>query len=115
MRPMAAAAIGALIAGVAMYAVGARANQESLVHVPAFVQTTDGRLIEVPNARAVGYAPIDVASALQPAVQPVVLGQTPARRRTVYASAPTRERVVYTSPVQERVVTRPVQQVIVDE
>ena len=58
MRPMAAAAIGALISGVAFYAVGARAAQNNpFAEMPALVQTIDGRYIEVPNARALGFAP----------------------------------------------------------
>ena len=58
MRPMAAAAVGALISGVAFYAVGARAAQNNpFAEMPALVQTIDGRYIEVPNARALGFMP----------------------------------------------------------
>jgi hypothetical protein len=90
---MAAAGIGALIAGLGMYAVGARASQNPFAEMPAYVQTVDGRYVEVPNARAVGYAP---------AAQPYVVSQAPAR--TVYRAAqPVQERVV----VQERVATQP--------
>lgn len=103
MRPMAAAGIGALIAGLGMYAVGARASQNPFAEMPAYVQTVDGRYIQVPNAKAVGYAPMAFApgynTALQPAGQPLVVRQVPAPTRTVYRTAqPVQERVV----VQER-------------
>jgi hypothetical protein len=84
---MAAAGIGALIAGLGMYAVGARANQNPFAEMPAYVQTVDGRYVEVPNAKAVGYAP-----------QPYVVSQAPAPR-TVYRTAAAQ-------PVQERVVVQ---------
>jgi hypothetical protein len=81
-----------------MYAVGARANQDPFANMPAYVQTVDGRYVEVPNARAVGYAPMayapGYAAALQPAARPLVASQ-PAPARTVYRTA---------APVQERVV-----------
>ena len=96
MRPMAAAAVGALISGIAMYAVGTRASQDPFAEMPALVQTLDGRYIQVPNAKTLGIAPMGYTNALQPAAQPVVLGQqAPAPRRTVYRTA---------QPVQERVV-----------
>ena len=107
MRPMAAAAVGALVAGLGMYAVGARANQDPFANAPAYVQTVDGRFVEVPNAKAVGYAPMAYApgyapgfnAALQPAVQPLVVSQAPAPTRTVYRTAAAQ-------PVQERVVVQ---------
>jgi hypothetical protein len=92
---MAAAAVGALIAGLGMYAVGARANQDPFAEMPAYVQTVDGRYIQVPSAKTVGFAPTGYATALQPA-QPMVIGQSPAQR-TVYRTAAAQ-------PVQERVV-----------
>jgi hypothetical protein len=99
MKPMAAAAIGALISGVAFYAVGARAANNPFAEMPALVQTIDGRYIEVPNARALGfapgYAPANVTT-LQPAAAPVVVRQAPAAaQRTVYRTVePAQERVV---------------------
>jgi len=97
MKPMAAAAVGALISGVGMYAVGARA-QNPFAEIPALVQTIDGRYIEVPNAKAVGYMPGYVpgyAPALQPAAAPMVVRETPVATQTVYrTAAPVRERVV---------------------
>ena len=96
MRPMAAAAIGALISGVAFYAVGARAAQNPFAEMPALVQTIDGRYIEVPNARALGYAPGYVAApgytaapgtTVLPAAAPAVVRQAPAPRQTVYRTA----------------------------
>jgi len=105
MRPMAAAAVGALISGVAFYAVGTRAAQNNpFAEIPALVQTIDGRYIEVPNAKAFGYAPGYVpgytAAALQRAAAPVVVRQTPAPRQTVYRTvAPAQEeRVVVERP-----------------
>ena len=96
MRPMAAAAIGALISGVAFYAVGARAAQSPFAEMPALVQTIDGRYIEVPNARALGYAPGYVAApgytaapgtTVLPVAAPAVVRQAPAPRQTVYRTA----------------------------
>jgi hypothetical protein len=81
-----------------MYAVGARANQDPFAEMPAYVQTVDGRYIQVPNAKTVGYAPMGFAPALQPAAQPMVLGQA-AAPRTVYRTAAAQ-------PVQERVVVQ---------
>ena len=46
MKRMAAAVAGALISGVAMYAVGANAAQnDALVENPALVQTLDGQYL----------------------------------------------------------------------
>src|SRR5688572_3868097 len=92
MKPMAAALVGALISGVAMYSVGARAQDDSrLVESPALVQTLDGQ-----------YAYV---TALQPrattAAAPVRIVRTAAQeapaapRRTVYRqAAPDDERTV---------------------
>lgn len=100
MRPMAAAAIGALISGVAMYAVSSRA-QDSVAEVPALVQTVDGQWVQVPNAKPVGYT-----TGLQPAAAPLVVTQTPAAvsRQTVYRPAAQTTRVVQAAPASERVV-----------
>jgi hypothetical protein len=98
MKPMAAAAVGALIAGVGVYAVGTRAAQNPFAEMPALVQTVDGRYIEVPNARTYGFAPHAYTTALQPPAAPMLVGQSaPAPTRTVYRTA---------EPVQERVVVR---------
>ena len=65
MKPMAAAVAGALISGVAMYAVGARAAQnDAFVEDPALVQTLDGQ---------------SLAPAAQPRVMFVSNRQAPAR------------------------------------
>jgi len=101
MRPMAAAAVGALIAGVAMYAVGTRAQQSPFAEVPALVQTVDGQYVRVPNAQPVGY--VNGLSGLQPigttGVQTLggapVVERVALPQRTVYrTAAPSRERVV---------------------
>jgi hypothetical protein len=101
MRPMAAAAIGALISGVAFYAVGARAAQNNpFAEMPALVQTIDGRYIEVPNARALGYAPGYVAApgytaapgtTVLPVAAPAVVRQAPATRTVYRTAAPVQE------------------------
>jgi hypothetical protein len=102
MRPMAAAAVGALISGIAVYAVSARAAQNPFAEMPAFVQTVDGRFIQVPDARTVGFAPAAAQMGFattpgyvttQPAARTVVQSQAPAR---VYrTAAPAQDRVVY--------------------
>ena len=98
MKPMAAAAAGALIAGVAMYAVGARAQQNPFAEVPALVQTVDGQFVQVPNARPVGYGAY--SNALQPAAPAFVTPVAQRQRSTV----PTRTVYRTAEPVQERVV-----------
>jgi hypothetical protein len=76
MTPMAAAVAGAMISGVAMYAVGARAAQDdTFVETPALVQTLDGQYL---------------APAAQPRVQ--FVSNTPAATRVVRTEA--RPRVV---------------------
>lgn len=101
---MAAAAVGALIAGLGMYAVGARANQDPFAEMPAYVQTVDGRYIQVPSAKTVGFA-AGFNTALQPAAQPMVIGQQAPAQRTVYRTAaaqPVQERVVVEERTQPR-------------
>ena len=96
MKPMAAAAIGALISGIAMFAVGARAQQNPFAEVPALVQTIDGQFVQIPNAKPVAA----YGSAFQPAA-PAFVTPVAQRQRTVPAT-----RTVYRTaePVQERVV-----------
>src|SRR4029450_10913697 len=82
MKPMAAAAVGALISGLAMYAVTTRAMQtDPFANVPALVQTVDGRYVRVPNAETVPYGYVN---GFQSTAQPVVV-QRPA---TGYRTAP---------------------------
>jgi hypothetical protein len=97
MKPIAAAVAGAVISGMAMYAVGAKSSTVDAFQVPAIVETLDGQFVEVPGAKPVAYA-----TALRPVDAPVVTrvsqsrNSAPARaRRTVYREA---------APVQERVV-----------
>src|SRR5688572_17023701 len=98
MRPMAAAAVGALISGVAVYAVNARAAQNNpFAEVPALVQTVDGRFIQVPDARAVGFAPNAYAPmgyTTAPQAAPLVVRQAPAPARVYRTAAPVQDRVV---------------------
>lgn len=89
MNPMAAAVAGALISGVAMYAVGARAAQnDAFVENPALVQTLDGQYLAPaaqPRAQFVSHTPA-----------PARVVRTQARPRTVYRTAEQpRDEVVY--------------------
>jgi outer membrane lipoprotein SlyB len=97
MKPMAAAVAGAMISGVAMYAVGARAAQDdTFVETPALVQTLDGQYLAVaqaqPRAQFVSTAPAPVQ----------VVREQPAR--VIRRSAPqTVYRTVERAPVRETV------------
>ena len=90
MKPMAAAVAGAVISGVAMYAVGVRAPQaDAFVESPALVQTLDGQYVAM--AQPAGYT-----TALRPAATPVAQRRSTAAapRQTVYRSVePTEDRV----------------------
>lgn len=97
MRPMAAAAVGALISGVAMYAVGTRAQDTSFAEMPALVQTVDGQFVQIPGAKPLGYGTALQPVAAAPAAPYVVQQRTVPAQRTVYTTA---------QPVQERVVVR---------
>ncbi len=92
MKPMAAAMTGAVISGVAMYAVGVRAPQaDAFVETPALVQTLDGQYVAA--ARPASYT-----TALRPAATPVSQRRRAAApRQTVYREV---------EPVQEREVVR---------
>lgn len=95
MKPMAAAAAGAVISGVAMYAVGVRAPQaDAFVESPALVQTLDGQYVSM-------VRPASYTTALRPAATPVAQ-----RRSTTAAAAP--RRTVYRSvePTEDQVVVR---------
>ena len=94
MKPMTAALTGALISGVAMYTVGAKALRvDEPAPVPAIVQTVDGQFVQVgyttptTQLRPVATAPIA-------AVTPVRQTRPAPARRTVYRSAPTTQREV---------------------
>lgn len=104
MRPMAAAAVGALISGIAVYAVGARAAQNPFAEMPAIVQTLDGRYIQVPDARTVGF-PMATAPTGFVTTPGYVTTQQAAAPRVVQQSAPAR---VYrtASPASDRVIVR---------
>jgi hypothetical protein len=104
MRPMAAAAAGALIAGVGMYAVGARAQNNPFAEVPALVQTVDGQFIRVPGAQPVAYGqPAAYGFASAPSAAPVIVRRTAAPQQTVYrTAAPAPQRVVVEEPSNKR-------------
>ena len=97
-NPVSAAVAGALISGVAMYAVGPRAERvDAFAQQPtAYVETVDGQIVAVtPAAQPAGVRSLQsgfVPVAQQPLAQRVVAPQ-----RTVYRTA---------APAQERVVTR---------
>ena len=111
MRPMAAAAVGALISGIAVYAVGARAAQTPFAEMPAYVQTVDGRYIQVPDARTVGFpaaaAPMGFVTTpgyvtTQPAAAPrVVVQETAAPARVYRTAAPAQRTVVRETEIVE--------------
>ena len=92
MNPMTAALTGALISGVAMYTVGAKALRvDEPAPVPAIVQTVDGQFVQV------GYT-----TPLRPATAAPIAAVTPVRQaarqapaqRTVYRAAPPTERQI---------------------
>jgi hypothetical protein len=91
--PVSAAVAGALISGVAMYAVGPRAERvDAFAQPTAYVETVDGQIIPV-------------TPAAQPAgVNSLASGFVPVSQRTVLAN-PTATPVVYRSaaPVQRTV------------
>jgi hypothetical protein len=96
--PVSAAVAGALISGVAMYAVGPRADRvDAFAQQPtAYVQTVDGQIIPVaPAAQSVGYANTLQPASVVPVAQRTVLTPRATPTRTVYrAAAPAQERVV---------------------
>jgi hypothetical protein len=98
-KPMGAAVAGAVISGVAMYAVGVRAPQaDAFVESPALVQTLDGQYAAM--ARPAVYT-----TALQPAATPVAQRRSTAAapRRTVYRSVEsTEDRVVVREDAEPR-------------
>jgi hypothetical protein len=88
MKPIAAGVAGALILGVAMYAMGAKAAQlNTLTQEPALVQTVDGRLVPV-----------------SPTAAPSTATATPVRATQRATTAP--RPVTRSTPVQEREVVR---------
>jgi hypothetical protein len=97
--PMAAAITGAVISGVAMYAVGVRAPQaDAFVDTPALVQTLDGQYVAAAR-------PASSNTALRPAATPVAQRRSTAAapRQTVYRSVePAPERVVIQEPQPRR-------------
>ena len=94
--PVSAAVAGALISGVAMYAVGPRAERvDAFAQPTAYVETVDGQIIPVtPAAQPAAAARPAVLTA--PGFVPVAktVATNPVARRTVYTTA---------APVQERV------------
>ena len=89
MKPIAAAATGALISGVAMYTVGARtATVDAFTQAPALVQTADGQYVPATQLATVPTA--QLVSQRQVVSRPA---STP--RRTVNRTAPAQsQRVV---------------------
>jgi hypothetical protein len=84
MKPMAAAVAGAMISGVAMYAVGARAAQnDTFAETPALVQTLDGHYLALRPGSGQAAQPHLQFVSTSPAPARVVRTQQ-ARPRTVY-------------------------------
>lgn len=104
MRPMAAAAAGAAIAGVAMYAVGTKtAGVDAFAQPPAVVQTADGQFVAIP---ASGFQPVTYTPALAAAPQ-VVVARPAAPRPAVVTRTVTRAEAP-APVVPQRVVTEAV-------
>jgi hypothetical protein len=83
-NPMAAALTGALVSGVAMYAIGAHAQDQFPVN-PALSGNAGISYFaspQAPGAQPVAYAPV-----YAPAPKPVVYRQAAAPRQTVYRAA----------------------------
>jgi hypothetical protein len=77
MKPIAAAAAGALISGVAMYTIGAKtATVDAFTQTPALVQTADGQyvpssqLVTVPASQVVGTPRAQLVSQRQVVSRP---------------------------------------------
>jgi hypothetical protein len=100
MKPIAAGVAGALISGVAMYAVGTNAAQkDTLTQDSALVQTVDGR-----------FVPVSYSNSLRPISAPSMPAATSVRSTT---RATTAQRPVYRSaPVQGREVVRDEREVV---
>ncbi|HEY6362909.1 MAG TPA: hypothetical protein VIX63_17505 [Vicinamibacterales bacterium] len=106
MKPIAAAVAGAVISGVTMYSVGARAPQaDAFVEAPALVQTLDGQYVAVRTLDGQYVArPAVYTTALRPAATPVAQRRsTTAPRQTVYRTVePAPQRVVVQQEVAPR-------------
>jgi hypothetical protein len=106
MKPIAAGVAGALISGVAMFAVGTKAAQmNSLTQEPALVQTVDGQFVPVSAGQEHRYT-----NSLRPVAAPSIATATPVRttRRATTASRP----VYRSTPVQEREVVRDEREIV---
>ena len=93
--PVSAAVAGALISGVAMYAVGPRADRVDAFTQPptAYVETVDGQIIPVtPAAQQAGVSSLQPGYV--PVAQRVALAERAVPQRTVYRPAAAQERVV---------------------
>jgi hypothetical protein len=96
--PVSAAVAGALISGVAMYAVGPRADRvDAFAQQPtAYVETVDGQIIPVtPAAQPAGVRSLQ--SGFVPVSQRSIATERVVPQRTVYRTA---------APAQQRVVAR---------
>jgi hypothetical protein len=99
MNPIAAGVAGALISGVAMYAVGTKAAQvDTLTQESALVQAVDRQ-----------FVPVGYTNSLRPVRAPEVATTTPVRntRRTTTTSRP-----AYRAPVQDREVVRDEREIV---
>src|SRR5215510_13070210 len=85
-RPMAAALTGALVAGVGMYAIGARA-QDQFAFNPALAGTPAMGFAASPQAFAQPGTYYQLTPVAAPVAQPVVRTVAAPRQQTVYRSA----------------------------
>ena len=91
MTPIAAAAAGALISGVAMYTVGARtATVDAFAPTPALVQTLDGQYMPASQMVSLPASQLVPAAAANAAPAPQLVSQ----RQVVSRPAPTVRRTV---------------------
>ncbi len=96
-KPVIAAVAGALIAGVAMYTVGAKTANVDAFQTPALVQTVDGGWVD---AERVSYG-----NGFRPVAAPAPVVTRPAAvRRASQTSAPHVIRTVESQPAPKRVV-----------
>jgi hypothetical protein len=85
MKPMTAGVAAALVSGVVMFTVGAKADSlNAFNQSPALVQTADGQ-----------FVPASYSTALRPAAAPTVATVTPVRTTR---TAPAPRRTVYRAP-----------------
>jgi hypothetical protein len=104
MKPIAAGVAGALISGVAMYAVGTKAAQvNTLTQEPALVHPVDGQFAPAPGGQEHRGGQIHrYTNSLRPVRAPEVATATPGPVRTAPRTTTVQRPVYGSAPVQER-------------